>query len=67
MDTPSDSQLIEAFDEIKGTANKFKAFADFNGFYAAVNKYKPECLSQYRDDYLKVALQMFTDICETGK
>ena len=31
MDTPSDSQLIEAFDEIKGAGNKLKAYADFNG------------------------------------
>jgi len=46
MDTPSDSQLIEAFDEIKGQDNKHKAYADFNGFYAAINKFRPECMGK---------------------
>jgi hypothetical protein len=49
MDTPSDSQLIEAFDEIKGAGNKLKAYADFNGFFAAILKFRPECMSQSID------------------
>jgi len=59
--------LIEAFDEIKGVANQNKKYIDFNGFLAAILKFKPKSLDEYQDDYRQVAETAFTNICEDGR
>ena len=46
MDAPSDSQLLDAFDDIKGPGSRHRAYADFKGFCAAIEKFKPDCMRE---------------------
>jgi len=68
MDAPSDSQLLDAFDDIKGPGNRHRAYADFKGFCAAIEKFKPDCMREvlHTAQLEEVAELHFRNVCEAG-
>jgi hypothetical protein len=50
MDGPTDIQLCDAFDEIKGRENKHRIYADFDSFKAALALFKPDCMNEFDGD-----------------
>jgi hypothetical protein len=64
---PSESELLLAFNDLKGDHGKTRPYVDFRGFKSAIEKFRPECMQDFMDDeenLTETCENIFRNMCE---